>query len=302
MTEHQPDRSVRVAKGDGCWRGQFQAMASPCEILCETSDASEAERLTAIAATEAWRIEDKFSRYQPGNIVDRINRANGEAVEVDAETAHLIDFSVTLNELSDGRFDITSGILRKVWCFDGSDNLPSAAAVAEVLEKVGWQRVSWIAPTLQMPAGMEIDFGGVGKEYAVDCVAELLRQTSPASCLVNFGGDLAVTVRRQQKQDWNIGIEALDAATAKADRLLKLQIGALATSGDVRRFLKKNGVRYGHILDPRTGWPLTDAPRSITVAADTCTQAGMLSTFAMLEGAGAEAFLEAQGVRYWCGR
>ena len=302
MTEARPDRSVRIGKGDGCWRGQFRAMTSPCEILCETRDEAEAERLTALAATEAWRIEDKFSRYLPGNIVDRINGAKGMPVEVDSETAHLIDFSVTLHGLSEGRFDITSGILRKVWSFDGSANLPSAAAVAEVLKNIGWHRVSWASQTLQMSAGMQIDFGGIGKEYGVDCAADLLRQASPASCLINFGGDLAVTARRQRQQEWNIGIEALDAPTAIADRLLKLQIGALATSGDARRFLKKDGHRYGHILDPRTGWPVPDTPRSTTVAADTCTQAGMLSMLAMLEGEGAEAFLDAQGVRYWCCR
>ena len=78
--------------------------------------------------------------------------------------------------------------------------------------------------------------------------------------------------------------------------------GALATSCDSRRFLLRDGVRYSHILDPRNGWPVEGAPRSVTVAADTCTQAGMLSTLAMLEGDNAEAFLGAQGVKYWCRR
>jgi thiamine biosynthesis lipoprotein len=302
VKDHQPDRSVSVDRGDGCWRGQFQAMASPCEVLCETGDRGDAIRLTTLAATEAWRIEDKFSRYLPGNIVERINCANGESVELDAETAHLIDFSATLYELSDGRFDITSGVLRRVWTFDGSDNLPSAVSVANILEETGWHKVSWISPTLQMPAGMQIDLGGVGKEYAVDRAAEQLRDATSVSCLINFGGDLAVTARPRHRDGWKVGIQALDAAAAAADRLLTLQIGALATSGDSQRFLLKDNVRYGHILDAKTGWPVPDAPRSITVAAATCTQAGMLSTFAMLEGDGAEAFLDAQGVRYWCNR
>lgn len=76
--------------------------------------------------------------------------------------------------------------------------------------------------------------------------------------------------------------------------------GGLATSGDARRFLLKDSVRYGHVLDPRTGRPVSDAPRSVTVAADTCTQAGILSTFAMLMASEPEAFLEQQCVRYWC--
>ena len=78
--------------------------------------------------------------------------------------------------------------------------------------------------------------------------------------------------------------------------------GALATSGDSRRYILRDGVRYGHILDPRSGWPVREAPRSVTVAAATCTEAGMLATLAMLEGPAAESFLAEQGVRYWVAR
>jgi len=96
-----------------------------------------------------------------------------------------------------------------------------------------------------------------------------------------------------------VGIESPDVPTPLARQLLDLHAGALATSGDSKRFLLKDGVRYGHILDPTTGWPVGGAPRSVTVAAGTCLDAGMLATFAMLQGAGAETFLEAQGVRHW---
>jgi thiamine biosynthesis lipoprotein len=302
MATRRTARAISVDRADGCWRGRFQAMASPCEILCEVELKTDAEQLASAAATEVWRIEDKFSRYLPDNIVDRINTADGRPIDLDTETADLIEFSATLYELSEGRFDITSGILRRVWNFDGSDKLPSAAAVAYILESIGWDRVKWQAPNLQMLPGMQIDLGGVGKEYAVDCAVKILRDTGADSCLVNLGGDLAVTTQPRQREGWKVGIEALDSEYQAADRLLTLQVGALATSGDARRYLLKDGVRYSHILDPRTGWPVPDAPRSITVAADTCTQAGMLSTFAMLEGKGAEEFLDAQGVRYWCNR
>ena len=277
-------------------------MASPCEVLCETDAAEEARRLTELAAAEAWRIEDKFSRYQQGNIVDRINEAAGAAVEVDTETSQLIDFSVTLYELSAGRFDITSGVLRRAWRFDGSGNFPSAALIEKVMRDVGWDQVTWEAPVLQMRPGMQIDFGGIGKEYAVDRAAMLVRQASRASCLLNFGGDLVAIRPPRNQETWKVGVETVDASSSNAEKLLNLAVGALATSGDARRYLVNNGIRYSHILDPKTGWPVSDAPRSITVAADTCTQAGMLSTLAMLEGARAEAFLDAQQVRYWCNR
>jgi thiamine biosynthesis lipoprotein len=295
-------RKLRVDAARDYARVAFDAMASPCEILVEGAGQAEAEGLGRLAADEAWRIEAKFSRYLAGNVVDRINGAAGQAVEVDAETAELIDFATTLYELSEYRFDITSGVLRQAWTFDGSDRLPTPEAVAAIMDRVGWHRAEWHRPVLRMPPGMEIDLGGIGKEYAVDKAAAILRAATPRSCLVNFGGDLDVTCPPETFEYWSVGVESARTSGPVPASLLRLRVGALATSGDARRYLVKAGRRYCHILDPLTGWPVPDAPRSITVAADTCTQAGMLSTLAMLRGAGAEAFLDAQGVRYWCNR
>jgi thiamine biosynthesis lipoprotein len=248
-------RTISVEAGQDCLVGRFGAMGSPCEILIESDDRELASELTQIAADEAWRIEEKFSRYIPGNIVGRINSSRGEPVEVDDETASLLDFAVTLHGLSNGRFDITSG-----------------------------------------------DLGGIGKEYAVDRVAGMLSEAAACSVVVNFGGDLAVTRPPQERRAWRIGIEPVSAESRKGETVLEVRAGALATSGDSRRFLLRDGVRYSHILDPRSGWPVQGAPRSVTVAADTCTQAGMLSTLAMLEGYNAEAFLDAEGLKHWCRR
>ena len=303
MRAAQSGRQVAIAAGDNCLVARFNAMASPCEVLLETGNRDEALRLGRQVATEAWRIEDKFSRYLGGNIIDRINRADGAAVDVDNETADLLDFAQKLHELSDGSFDITSGVLREVWQFDGSDNVPEEGAVRHVMERVGWHRVQWDRPRLRMQPAMQVDLGGIGKEYAVDRCAGLLRESADIACLVNFGGDIATSrAPRRRSSGWRVGIEALDQGRSAADRMLSLSAGGLATSGDARRFLLKDGKRYGHILDPRTGWPVPDAPRSITVATDSCTQAGMLSTLAMLEGARAEAFLEEQQVQFWCSR
>ncbi len=302
MSGQPSERSVTVDRGDSCWRGRFYAMASPCEILCKTEGARQAEDLTELAAAEVWRIEDKFSRYCSDNIVASINSADGAPVAVDTETAHLLDFSTTLFELSEGKFDITSGVLRKVWRFDGGNEIPDPQAVCRVLELVGWQKAKWRDHRLQLEAGMEIDLGGIGKEYAVDRVCTILRNSATVSCLVNLGGDLAVTQRADDRQPWKVGIEGLDSRTELPAKRVNLQVGALATSGDARRFLLRDGKRYSHILDARTGWPIPDAPHSITVAADTCTQAGMLSTLGMLQGKTAEGFLQAQEIRFWCAR
>lgn len=277
---------------------RFQAMASPCEILFDGLSDADAARLGALAETETRRIEQKFSRYRPDNLIDRINHANGHPVTVDEETARLLDFADRLHQLSGGLFDITSGALRRIWTFDGSDRVPEPEAIAAVLPFIGWHRVRWQPPELQLPSGMEIDLGGIGKEYAVDQVFALLAARTDAPLLVNFGGDLRCRGPRRDGSPWQVGIEH-PGRDGQALRVLALTDGGVATSGDARRFLLRNGVRYGHILNPLTGMPVADAPRSVTVVAATCTEAGMLSTLAMLCGAGAEAFLEEQQVRHW---
>jgi thiamine biosynthesis lipoprotein len=277
-------------------------MGSPCEVLVESDRQADITAVAGVVSAEAWRIEDKFSRYLPDNIIHRINLSDGTKIPVDEETANLIDFSATLFEMSNGRFDITSGVLREAWKFDGSDNVPSVAAVEHVLERVGWKRAHWHRPGLQLATGMQIDLGGIAKEYAVDKAAALAAAETDHACLVNFGGDLVATKAPAGTGGWQVGIDALEQAQGAVQKLIRLQNGGLATSGDARRFLLKDGIRYGHILDPTTGWPVRDAPRSITVAADTCTQAGMLATLAMLEGANAESFLGEQDCQYWCYR
>lgn len=290
--------ALSIARRQDHWVGEFTAMASPCQVL------SRADRRTArvqieAAAAEAWRIEAKYSRYRKGNIVDRINTAGGACVAVDEETADLLDFAAELHRLSSGRFDVSSGALREVWTFDGSDRIPLADDVRRVLGRVGWHKAKWARPLLTLAPGMQIDFGGIGKEYAVDRAAAFAAELGAAPCLVNFGGDIAAVGGPSGQVAWRVGIESV-ADDAGPFKRIALERGGLATSGDARRFLLRDGVRYSHLLDPSTGWPIADAPRSVTVAADTCTQAGMLSTLAMLVGADAESFLERQGVRYWC--
>lgn len=273
-------------------------MGSPCELLCEAGSAGDAKEFAELVAAEAWRIEEKLSRYIDGNIIYQINSAGGKPVTVDAEIAQMLDFAQSLYEMSDAAFDITSGVLRRAWTFDGSDNIPSKPAVKALLSLVGWDKTDWQSPILTLPAEMQIDLGGIGKEYAVDRAVAIMREQGNTPCLVNFGGDLAVTGPPQLRKVWTVGIESADDFT----KLIELRHGALATSGDARRFLMKDGIRYGHVIDPRTGWPVAEAASSITVAADTCTQAGMLSTLAMLKGPSAERFLDSQTEQYWCHR
>jgi thiamine biosynthesis lipoprotein len=278
----------------------FTAMASPCLVLVDTLDDKVGADVGEIVKAEALRIEAKFSRYRP-SVVTNINENAGSRVEVDEETADLIDYSVQCCRLSEGRFDITSGALRRAWKFDGSGTVPTEAQVREALRYVGWKHVVWERPMLRLAAEMEIDFGEIGKEYAVDRALTLAGDHTAAPVLVNLGGDLRVSGPRRDGTPWRVAIEDVDRAGTPAG-LLELLHGALATSGDTHRHVLNQCVRYGHVLDPQTGWPVIDAPRSVTVHADTCSEAGLLAKLALLRGTGAEEFLILEKVRAWCVR
>lgn len=273
------------------------AMASPCDVLMEVEEESLAQEILNAVADEAWRIEDKFSRYKKNNIIYKINHSQGEAVCIDEETSRLLDFANELFEISEGLFDVTSGVLRQIWSFDGSDHLPSKKQVKKILKNIGWQKVIREKSSVVLPAGMEIDLGGIGKEYAVDRCVQITRQKTEQSVLVNFGGDLSMTVARKNKACWSVG--RLITGSDEACGMFQLYSGAIATSGDANRYLLKGGVRYSHILNPLTGWPVFGAPHTVSVAAPTCVEAGMMSTLAMLQGGDAETFLKLQEVDYW---
>ncbi|MDH3389044.1 MAG: FAD:protein FMN transferase [Gammaproteobacteria bacterium] len=275
-------------------------MASPCEVLIECDRTTQARGLIAIAQQEAERIEHKFSRYRDDNIVHRIN-SGGERIAVDEETARLLDFAQNCYDLSDGWFDITSGILRRAWRFGDGAQIPGQNAIDRLLPHIGWEKVTWKKPGLTVPEGMEIDFGGIGKEYAVDSALALLTRETDNSVMVNFGGDCSASGPLADGSPWMTGIED-PRRPGDATAVIQLKGGALATSGDVFKYIEQDGVRYGHILNPQTGWPNTESPLSVTVAAATCTEAGILSTLAMLQGKDAEAFLDRQDVKYWCYR
>lgn len=290
------DFRLQLTQLDGYCRVNFPAMACLCEVLVDSTDLPQVLTLAQLARDETLRIERKFSRYRDDNIVARINQAGGEPVTLDDETAGLIDFADELWQLSDGRFDITSGLLRRVWHFDGSDQLPDDASVAALLPHIGWQKVRWQRPQLTLPAGMEIDLGGIGKEYAVDKVFNLLSSQFNGALLVNFGGDLRACGPRQDGSAWQVGVEKVSEQQVEQ---LELSNGALTTSGDSQRYLQRDGVRYSHILDPRSGWPVMNAPHAVTVLAPTCVQAGVFSTLALMMGEDAETFLQQQGVQFW---
>ncbi|QSA99186.1 FAD:protein FMN transferase [Methylococcus sp. EFPC2] len=271
-------------------------MGCPCEIQLYADDPAPASHAAEIAMADVGRLEAKYSRYREESLLSAINRvaASGGAIEVDAETAGLLNYADTCYRQSEGLFDITSGILRRAWRFD-SGQLPDQALIARLLVGVGWDKVNWRAPVLEFPqAGMELDFGGIVKEYAVDRAAALCTQSGIGHGVVNLGGDVKLIGGRPDGRPWRVGI----AHPRKAgDTLLTLSVeqGAVASSGDYERCVIVDGIRYGHILNPKTGWPVGHLA-AVSVLAEHCVVAGSASTIALLKEAEGPAWLESLGL------
>lgn len=276
----------------------FRAMASPCEVVLAGVPEALAERAAAAAQAEVLRIETKYSRYREDSIVSRINAAAGrDAVPVDPETAQLLNFAAELHRQSDGLFDITSGCLRRVWDFKaGREPLPEALQMQLAL--IGWQRVAWDGEAIALPErGMEIDFGGIGKEYAADRAVAVLHGLGLRHGFVNLGGDLRVLGPRPDGRPWSFAVQHPRDELAVCGHIA-LSAGALATSGDYERFfIAEDGRRCCHILDPRSGQPVRHW-QAVSVVAPLCVAAGALATMAMLIGARAPERLSTPGVGF----
>ena len=283
-------------------RFEFTAMAATNEIQVHSHDRVRAQKAAFEAVAEVRRIEAKYSRYRDDSVVGRINaQAGGTAVSIDAETERLLDFADACYRESEGAFDATSGVLRRAWRQDiATGSVPDRATLAPLLDLIGWTSVERGPGWVRLPrAGMELDFGGFGKEYAVDRAAAVLREAGVERALVNLGGDLAILGPQPGGEPWRVGIRhpREDNALIAA---LPVRSGALATSGDYERFVEVDGVRHCHILDPRTGHAARGF-RSVTVHAPSCLVAGSATTIAMLKGAEAGlAWLRALQLAHFC--
>jgi thiamine biosynthesis lipoprotein len=267
-------------------------MGSPCEIRLHGETPETNERLADRLHAEIVRLEGKYTRFRDDSLTAAINRTAGdpEGIVVDAETAALLDYAETAWRESGGLFDLTAGVLRRCWDFS-SGRLPSQAEVAAVLECVGWQHVRWERPHLVLERpGMQLDFGGVVKEYAADRAAEVAMLLGAEGGLVDLGGDIRVIGPQPGGRPWRIGIRD-PRAPAQAMASVSLLEGAITTSGDYERFMIVDGVRYSHLLDPRTGWPVRGLC-SATVVAPKCVIAGSATTIAMLQGEAGGAWLD----------
>ncbi|MEN9628590.1 MAG: hypothetical protein RJA10_1817 [Pseudomonadota bacterium] len=277
-------------------RETFSAMGSPCELLLAPAGPIDLHRAARAVVLDIQRLEQRYSRYRHDSDLAALNRvaAAGGSTTVDDETAALLDYAAACHAQSGGRFDITSGLLRQVWRW-GSGQLPTREAVAELLPRIGWQHVVWQRPHLRFTVpGMELDFGGIVKEYAADRAAAWLLDAGVQHGLVNLGGDVRALGPQPGGEPWRVGVRHPQRPGGLL-ATVALHQGALASSGDYERCIVVDGVRHGHILDPRTGWPVQGLA-AVSVAAPLAVVAGSATTIAMLMGPDGPAWLAQSGL------
>jgi FAD:protein FMN transferase len=279
--------SARTQVEKGLYRLEFRAMNTPCQIKFHGVAASLARDFQHEAVNWVAQFEACYSRFIPDSLIGKINAAAGEHwVETDPETERLFQFCQELFFFTRGSFDPTALPLIKLWNWKQHPPVvPNAEAINAARELVGWNKVQRRAGGIFLPQrGMALDLGGIGKEYAVDCVMNMASQRGIQNVLVDFGQDVRVHGRPLEKSFWWIGLD--DAhQPGKCWAGVAVTDHAVATSGDYLRYFVQNGIRYAHIIDPRTGYPALNDCRAVSVIAPSCTIAGLLATSVCILGA-----------------
>ncbi len=273
-------------------------MGSPCELLFHPNGAVDLNRAIAACREEIARFEEKYSRYLPDSLTSRINNAaDGQPVPIDNETFALLNYADVCYQQSDGLFDLTSGALRKIW-HKQQAQLPSQTEIDDCLALIGWEKVEYDSHSVRLPlAGMQLDFGGVVKEYVADACATVASQHGITHGVINLGGDITILGGSPDGSPLPVGITH-PLETESAIALIHIQAGAVTTSGHYERYAEIDGRRYSHLVNPKTGWPV-EGLLSATVVADKAVLAGSITSIAMLKDeASALAWLESCELPY----
>ncbi|MCX7824635.1 MAG: FAD:protein FMN transferase [Verrucomicrobiae bacterium] len=285
-TERAGRTELAVASGAGYFRLTFPAIGSDCLLIFQAPSWARAKAFRNQVVEWMDRFEKTFSRFLPDSLVSEINRNAGrQPVAIGPDAEELFALCDAFHFATYGIFDPTALPVIELWDYRRERSaVPTEEDVARARAKVGWPKVQRRRGEVFLPqAGMCLDLGGIGKEYAVDRVLQMALDDGLENVLVDFGHDVRVHGKDPRGGPWLIGLEKADdpgncwGAAVVSDR-------AVATSGDYLRKFEVNGRIYGHIIDPRCGCPVDNGCRAVTVVARTCTEAGILSTAAFVLG------------------
>lgn len=246
-------------------------------VLASNRDQALARVSLDKAFSELTRVESVMSEWRPSSPISRVNAAAGTGpVEVPEELVSLLRRAQEYGQMTDGAFDITWRGLGAIWSLGEEFEPPSAAEIAAGLKRVDYRRITITGHSVTVPEGFSIGLGGIAKGYAIDRAGLTLKEQGFRSFLINGGGDVLTSGGKAGKA-WTIGVR--DPRARREDLVSRVQVlsGAVVTSGDYERYKIVDGVRYHHIIDPRTGWP-ADRCRSVTIVADSAEEADVLAT------------------------
>lgn len=282
-----PPPPVSAGAASPLRRLSFPALGTVCEVQY-AAPFGEAQATAFERAALGWvtAFEAKYSRFRAGSLISRINDAAGrDWVPIDPEMEVMLKLCDTLHFVTQGVLEPTALPLIRLWNYKAENpRVPAPAEIAAALRLVGWQKVQRAPGRVFLPeAGMALDFGGFGKEYAVDRVAQLATEHGLTGALVDFGHDMRAVGAPPGRPAWHIGLEDPRKPGTSSSSIGIVGKG-VASSGDYLRHFVADGKRYGHIIDPRTGWPVANGCTQATVIAPTCLQAGVLATTAFVLG------------------
>ena len=265
----------------------WTALGTRCSVQYSVTSAAQAQAFETAAVGWVAAFEAKYSRFRPDSLLSRINAAAGLApVAIDAEMEGLLALCDRLHFMTQGVLDPTALPLLRLWDYKAAHpRLPTEDELVAARRLVGWKKVQRTPGHVFLPErGMALDFGGFGKEWAVDIVAQIARDHGLPAALVDFGHDLRAFGVPPGRPAWHIGLEDPANPGATKGSLALTQGQGVASSGDYLRRVVIDGVRYGHIVDPRSGRPVANGCLQATVIAPTCLQAGVLATAAFVLG------------------
>lgn len=245
----------------------------------------------ANARREIKSAEAQLSVTDPDSEVSRINGSGGYDTVISEDMASIVNFALYLNEVTEGAFDITMYPVTKEWGFTtGEYKVPDSDTLQELLKKTGSENIIYGDNVISLPEGFAIDLGALGKGFAGDKAAAVLKEKGITSALLNLGGNIQTIGSKPDGMPWSVGIQNPFGEGNAA--ILKVSDKAVVTSGNYQRYFEENGKRYCHIIDPETGNPVDNGLTSVTVIGESGLACDGLSTALFVMG-------EENAVDFW---
>jgi thiamine biosynthesis lipoprotein len=234
-------------------------LGSPFEVTAVANDTVKANEYIDLAVAEVKRIENLISDWIPTTQISEINRNAGiKPVKVDTEVFELVERAIKISQITNGAFDISYASMDKIWKFDGSMKvMPTEEAIKKSVAKIGYKNII-LNPkehTIFLKLeGMKLGLGGIGQGYIADKVKDLLFAKGCLSGIINVSGDINAWGKQPDGKLWTVGI-VNPLNKNKIFATFPIEDSAVETSGSYEKYVNFNGIRYSHIIDPRTGYP-----------------------------------------------